>query len=78
GLRGKEICIEGRITAIADVFDALTSARPYKRPWSMEEAVAYLRSESGKHFDPELVQIFLSELPSVTEIGRKWKETADS
>lgn len=78
GLRGKEICIEGRITAIADVFDALTSARPYKRPWSIEEAVAYLRSESGKHFDPELVQIFLSELPSVTEISRKWKETADS
>ncbi|HNF28582.1 MAG TPA: HD domain-containing phosphohydrolase, partial [Leptospiraceae bacterium] len=77
GLKGEEICIEGRITAVADVFDALTSARPYKKPWPIEEAVEYLQSQSGKHFDPELVRIFLSELPSVIEISRRWKETAD-
>lgn len=77
GLKKEEICIEGRITAIADVFDALTSARPYKKPWPVEEAVQYLQNESGKHFDAELVQIFLKELPSIIEISRKWKESSE-
>ncbi|MGS0730877.1 HD-GYP domain-containing protein, partial [Shewanella sp. 0m-11] len=58
GLVGEEIPIEGRIVAIADVFDALTSIRPYKKAWSVEETVALIESEAGKQFDPELVEHF--------------------
>lgn len=56
GLVGKKIPISARIVAIADVFDALTSKRPYKEAWSVEKAIAYIESEAGKHFDPELVK----------------------
>ncbi len=58
GLKGKEIPIEGRIVAIADVFDALTTSRPYKEPWPVEKAVAFMREQSGKHFDPQLIARF--------------------
>jgi HD-GYP domain-containing protein (c-di-GMP phosphodiesterase class II)/phosphoribosyl 1,2-cyclic phosphodiesterase len=54
-LAGEEIPLAARITAIADVFDALVSPRCYKKPWSFEDAVALLQKESGEHFDPELV-----------------------
>ncbi|OZB11408.1 MAG: two-component system response regulator, partial [Marinobacter sp. 34-60-7] len=56
GLRGTEIPLEARIVAIADVFDALTSERPYKSAWPVDDAVQYIRNESGRHFDPDLVQ----------------------
>ena len=59
GLKGKEIPIEGRIVAIADVYDALISKRPYKKSWSNEEAFTYIEEEAGKSFDPELVNYFL-------------------
>ncbi|HEY0563013.1 MAG TPA: HD domain-containing phosphohydrolase [Methylophilus sp.] len=59
GLVGKKIPISARIVAIADVFDALTSKRPYKEAWSVEKAIAYIESEAGKHFDPELVKTLL-------------------
>ena len=55
GLQGEAIPIEGRIVALADVFDALTSTRPYKREWPVEEALELIRSQSGSHFDPEVV-----------------------
>lgn len=58
GLSGENIPIEGRICAICDVFDALTSQRPYKQAWPVEEAVAFLRHQKGKHFEPELVELF--------------------
>jgi putative two-component system response regulator len=58
GLSGENIPIEGRICAICDVFDALTSQRPYKKAWPVEEAVAFLRGQKGKHFDPRLVDLF--------------------
>jgi putative two-component system response regulator len=58
GLSGDAIPIEGRICAICDVYDALTSERPYKKAWSVEKAVDYIKSESGEHFDPELVEKF--------------------
>lgn len=75
GLAGEEIPLEGRIVAIADVFDALTSVRPYKPAWPVEEAVALLRRESGRHFDPELVELFLGQLPAILEIKERWAET---
>mgnify|MGYP000507125321 FL=1 len=68
GLKGKEISIEGRIVAIADVFDALTSKRPYKKAWSIEEALDLLKDEAGKHFDPQLVDLFIGQIDSIIEI----------
>ncbi|MFV1923072.1 MAG: HD-GYP domain-containing protein [Methylotenera sp.] len=59
-LRGSQIPLSARIVAIADVLDALTTKRPYKEAWSMDRAFAYLESESGKHFDPDLVSITFS------------------
>ncbi len=60
GLKKEQISVFGRIVAIADVFDALTSKRPYKQPWSMEQARMYLIEKQGSQFDPELVKVFLS------------------
>ena len=66
GLRGTEIPLAGRIVAICDVFDALRSKRPYKDPWTLEQALDEIRGQRGRHFDPELVDLFL---PLVTERG---------
>ena len=74
GIGGAEIPVEARIIAIADVFDALTSERPYKKAWSVEEAVQLLREQSGRHFDPELVELFLGQLPAILEIKERWAE----
>ena len=74
GMSGKDIPIEGRICAIADVFDALTSVRPYKNAWSVEEAIDLLIQEKGEHFDPELVDFFIENLPKVIEIKNKYAE----
>ena len=76
-LAGETIPIEGRIAAIVDVFDALTSERPYKKAWPVEEAVATLQQDSGTHFDPILVQQFLSILPDVQRIRERFSESAD-
>ena len=59
GLKGEEIPLEGRIMAVADVFDALVSERPYKKALTHEEAVELIRKESGTHFDPRMVDVFL-------------------
>ncbi len=53
---------------LADVFDALTSERPYKKAWSEEKAVAEINQGSGTHFDPQLVQAFMKVLPQILEI----------
>lgn len=58
GLSGENIPIEGRICALCDVFDALTSERPYKNAWPVREAMDHIRSQSGNHFDPKLVEKF--------------------
>ena len=60
GLAGEAIPLEGRITTVADVFDALTQPRPYKEQWPIERGVAEIRSLSGSHFDPQVVDAFLS------------------
>jgi putative two-component system response regulator len=72
---GTDIPIEGRIVAIADVFDALTSIRPYKKAWTVADTMALIESESGKHFDPELVEHFKQILAEVTQIRDEHHET---
>jgi len=74
GLKGNKIPLVGRIVAIADVFDALVSRRPYKKAWSVDEAVATINEGSGKHFDPELVTKFMQILPDVILINEKYAE----
>jgi HD-GYP domain-containing protein (c-di-GMP phosphodiesterase class II) len=59
GLKGEEIPVEARIFAIIDVYDALTNHRPYRPAWPRSQAVQYIRDQSGRHFDPDLVQVFL-------------------
>ncbi|MCK8130122.1 two-component system response regulator [Pseudoalteromonas sp. 2CM39R] len=68
GLKAEEISIEGRIVTIADVFDALTSKRPYKKAWSVEEALDLLKDEAGKHFDPQLIDLFIGQIDNIIEI----------
>lgn len=68
GLSGGETALVGRICAIADVFDALLSERPYKRAWDLEEATAEIASQAGHQFDPELVDLFLALLPALEEL----------
>ena len=63
GISKEEIPIEARIVTICDVFDALTSERPYKKPWSVKEALEFIQTESNKHFDPFLVKCFISIYP---------------
>ncbi|MDH5592043.1 MAG: response regulator [Gammaproteobacteria bacterium] len=75
GLSGEDIPIEGRICAICDVFDALTSERPYKEAWSVEKAMELIRSESGKQFDPSLVAHFETILADVLECRSKHMDT---
>lgn len=72
GLAGESIPIEGRICAIADVFDALTSTRPYKSAWPVEQAIEEMKKGRGFHFDPNLFDIFISILPQIIEIKDKY------
>ncbi|WP_026339209.1 HD-GYP domain-containing protein [Psychromonas ossibalaenae] len=73
-LKGEEIPRIGRIVAITDVFDALTSERPYKQAWSVEDAVEQLQKDAGGHFDPQLVVLFIEELPKILEIKEKYDD----
>ena len=72
GLQGEAIPKVGRIVAIADVFDALTSVRPYKEAWSVDEAIQLLKDESGLHFDPTLVSLFIDSLDEILAIKRQF------
>lgn len=74
GLRGKEIPLFGRIVALADVFDALTSKRPYKEAYGFEEAIKIIQDSSGKHFDPDVVNAFLKRKDKIKQI---WQATRD-
>lgn len=65
GIKGNEIPIEGRISAICDVFDALVSERPYKKAWSNKKTLKFIEEQSGKHFDPKLVELFLQIIPEI-------------
>jgi len=76
GLAGEAIPLAGRIAALADVFDALTSVRPYKQAWTVEAAVNMIKENSDKHFDPQLVEVFLRELPGIVAIRERFAEPA--
>jgi len=68
GLSGNNIPISGRIVAIADTFDALTSSRPYKDPYPFDVAMDIIRSEKGKHFDPEITDLFIGNIEAIRQI----------
>ena len=74
GLKGEEIPLEARIVAVADVFDALLNKRPYKEAWPVEDAVAEIEANRGKHFDPAIVDAMLQCLPDLLEINNNWLE----
>ena len=73
-IKEKEIHIYGRITAVADVFDALGSSRCYKQAWSDEDIFKLLEEESGKHFDPKLIALFFENIEKFKEIRNKYKD----
>jgi putative two-component system response regulator len=70
-LRGQDIPLEGRLMAIADVYDALISPRPYKRPFSTDEAKKCIEEGRGTHFDPVLVDVFSKVADHFAEIARE-------
>jgi PAS domain S-box-containing protein len=78
GLKGEEIHIYGRITAIADVFDALGSDRCYKKAWKDKKIFKYFKAQQGKHFDPELVEIFFNHIDKFLEIRERYKDSISS
>lgn len=74
GISGEKIPLFGRIVAVADVFDALTSDRPYKAAWSLERARDHLISGKGSHFDPDCVDLFLSEWEEILKVHKKYQD----
>ncbi len=72
GLKGEEINILGRIVALADVFDALSSSRTYKKGWSTSEIFAFLKSKSGIHFEPRMVELFMDNFGLFLDIRDRY------
>ena len=74
GLAGAAIPVEARIVALCDVFDALTSVRPYKPAWPLDAAVQYVHDQAGGHFDPDLAERFLALLPEILAIRERYAD----
>ena len=74
GLSGNDIPIEARMCALADVFDALVSERPYKKAWSLDEAMSFIAEGAGHHFDPDLAEKFIALKPQIPEIMERYKD----
>ncbi|MDX9897496.1 MAG: response regulator [Spirochaetia bacterium] len=74
GLKGEDIPIQARITAVADVYDAISSKRPYKDPWSEEKSLAYLRSQSSVQFDPQIIDVFFNNLHTISSIRKHYSD----
>lgn len=77
GLKAEDIPESARIVAIADVFDALTMKRAYKKPWSIEEAIEEIKNQSGKHFDPKFVDIFIENIEEIIKEKNYWESKED-
>jgi putative two-component system response regulator len=75
GLLGDKIPIEARIAAICDVYDALTSVRPYKEAWTNEQALTFIIDNAGSHFDAELVQNFQNIYPQILEYAQTYSDS---
>jgi len=75
GLKGEQIPLSGRIVAVADVFDALTTERPYKKAWAVSDAVKFIDENSGIHFDPDLVLLFHEVMPEILDIKEQYGES---
>lgn len=75
GLKGEQIPLMARIAALADVFDALTTVRPYKRAWSVGEAVSFIENQAGSHFDPALIEPFKRVLPDMLRIREEFSDS---
>ncbi|MBB1076200.1 response regulator [Rhodoferax sp. 4810] len=78
GLKGEAIPIFSRIVAVADVFDALTSERPYKKAWSLERASEHIKASAGTHFDPRCVATFFSQWENVSQIQQRFQDDDDA
>lgn len=74
GLAGSEIPLSARIVALADVFDALTSVRPYKSAWSIDQSMSHIKEGAGGHFDPHLVEVFEQALPDILDIRARFEQ----
>ncbi len=74
GLAGEQIPMLARICSVADVFDALTSTRPYKTAWTVEDATAWIISESGKYFDPAIVEAFQAAMPEILRVRELYRD----
>ncbi|OOZ71465.1 two-component system response regulator [Solemya velum gill symbiont] len=74
GLKGEAIPIEARIVALADVFDALTNDRPYKKAWSIEEALTEIDKQRNQHFESRLVNVFIDIIPQVEQISQQYSD----
>jgi putative two-component system response regulator len=78
GISGEDIPIFSRIVAVADVFDALTSERPYKKAWELEAAVDFLNEGAGSHFDPVCVKAFLNAWDDILAVRERYAEDASA
>lgn len=74
GIKGEDIHIYGRITAIADVFDALGSERVYKKAWELDRILQLLKEERGEHFDPQVVDAFFRQLPAILRVREQYAD----
>src|SRR5690349_11124361 len=72
GLHGEDIPLVARVVAVADVFDALVSERPYKHAWGLDEGIDFLKGQRGKHFDPTCVDAFLADRARVQAINEEF------
>ena len=74
GIKGENIPLAGRIASICDVYDALTSERPYKKAWNQEDAAAFIVEQSGKKFDPVLGEAFIKAIPDINALRDKFSD----
>lgn len=77
GLAGTAIPEAARIVAIADVFDALSSKRPYKEPWGVEDTLSKMQQMAGSHLDPNFLALFIEIMPEILSIKAKWGQLAE-
>jgi two-component system response regulator RpfG len=78
GLKDKSIPLDARIVAVADVYDALTSERPYKKAWSNQEALEYISSNKGSHFDPVCVDSFMLQFGKISLVQQQLQDVSPS